>query len=372
MSTARPAFYMAMLFFLLCFDALAACKNAVGMGSVVSGILPGTTQDVIIPLPFNSISPIPFSMNDYGSKKIMTVKHSISARVECDREVLYLAQTLESPMSISGVMHQDTIPIYKSNVNGIGVSLHNDSNPNFKSPYSNEVHIVTSHTSPWVQINNGVGITLNLWALSGNTSHGVFDGASLPRAIFYITDTPGGVFDSNAAIVARFSFSGQVIFNSPTCLIEDREIFLGTYPVSKFSGAKITDWVEASVTMKCDRAFSSSSNSFKSSSHPNYGPETSIGSTNYYRTSIDAVNGFIDSARGIMAIDSGGASGVAVQISRGQYEDNFSSLHWDTAYNVEQNTGTFLMPLYARIIQTESTVTAGKVNSKLLYTVEYK
>lgn len=53
----------------------------------------------------------------------------------------------------------------------------------------------------------------------------------------------------------------------------------------------------ASVTMNCDWAFSSSSNRLTSSTANGGSSTTSIGTVNYFRTSIEAVNGFVESAR---------------------------------------------------------------------------
>ncbi|MCU6327472.1 fimbrial protein [Enterobacter quasiroggenkampii] len=358
--------YMA-VFTMISFNAIAACRNVERSSNNYP--MPGVTQDAFINIPIANISPMPSSMNDFQSRRMLTVKHSISGSVTCDGNMV-LAQKLEYPMPNSGVMYQNSIPIYNTNLEGVGVSFHNDYGDSVA--YTNEGAIKKRADYSDAEFNNSLNIVLNLWPLSGDTSHGIFDGASLPRAIVYATDSASGVLDSNAAIIARFSFVGQVIYNAPTCAIEDKEVFLGKYPLSAFSGSTPTGWVDASITMNCDRAFSSSSNSATSSTANGGSSSTSIGTVNHYRTSIEAVNGFIDSGRGIMAIDSGGATGVAVQISRYQREDSFTSLEWDTSYNPAESTNTFVMPLYARYIKTGSSVTAGKANSKLLYTVEYK
>lgn len=348
-------------------EVRAACRNV----SVDSSLypMPGVTQNFFISIPFTSVSPMPSSMNDFSSRRIMEVKQNLSGAVECDGNAV-IVQKLESPMMDSGFMYQNAVPIYKTDLDGVGVSFH--SRYASTVAYTNEGAINTDYPSAKrIHFNNSINISLNLWPLSGNTSHGVFNGASLPKAIFYVTDSASGALDSNAAIVAKFSFIGQVIYNAPTCVIEDKEVFLGKYPLSAFSGSTTTDWVDASITMNCDRAFSRSSN-YSVITSGSGGSNVVLGTYNYYRTTIEAVNGFIDSGRGIMAIDSGGATGVAVQISRYQREDSFTSLEWDTRYNPAESTSTFVMPLYARYIKTGSSVTAGQANSKLLYTVEYK
>ena len=71
-----------------------------------------------------------------------------------------------------------------------------------------------------------------------------------------------------------------------------------------------------------------------------------------------------------MALDSGGATGLGVQISRTRSEQAWSSLAW-TGEN-KAGANTINIPLYARYIQTDSNVSAGQANSKLLYTVQYK
>lgn len=352
-------------------QAFSACKNLATDSTEFPS--PGITQELTINLPFTSVSPPPLSGRDIdgGYGFIIDAQYTISGRVFCDGEII-LAQKLEYPMEFSGVVAYGKVPIYKTDLQGVGVSFRNGLSQD--APYSNEATIVSRHGSPLLGagFNNSLNIRFNLWHLS-DTNHGVFDGASLPRALIYVTDTPSGELDSNAAIIGRFSFSGQVIYNAPTCFIEDKEVHLGKHPINKFTSSTATDWIDASITMNCDRPFSAYSNRAISSTK-NGGSSSSIpGTSNYYRASIEAVNGFIDPTRGIMELDSGGATGVAVQISRYKGVDSFpASLQWDTHYLVAENTGTFVMPLYARYIKTDSTVTAGEANSKLLYTVEYK
>lgn len=365
MSLARKIFFMAVCT-LISFDALAACRNAEGYNS--SYPAPGETQHIVIPFHAKTISPMPSSLNNFLTYKMLEVRHNISGYVQCDGPFT-LVHKFEYPMQDSGLITQLGIPIYKTSLEGVGVSIHNSYHSN--TAFTNEGGRYSySYSNSY--FNNVLNISFNLWPLSGNTSHGVFDPGSLPAALIYATDSSSGVLDDSAALIARITYSGQVIYNAPTCVIEDKEIFLGKYRLSAFSGNSPTEWIDASVTMNCDRAFSSSSNSSYSTTMVGGSSNSSIGTVNRYITSIEAVNGFIDSRRGIMAIDSGGATGVGVQISRRKLEDTFTSLEWETTYNPAETTNTFVMPLYARYIKTGSSVTAGKANSKLLYTVEYK
>jgi type 1 fimbria pilin len=354
------------IFTLIAFDVLAACRNIEGTNSSYPS--PGVTQHVVLPIPIKAISPMPFSLSEFRSFNLLEVSHNLSGRVSCDGP-LTLMHKLEQPMQYSGVNQQIAdAPIYKTGLEGVGVALYNSV---YNIPFTNE-GTGYSTGSGNMQYSNTINLSLNVWSLSGNSTHGILEAESLPAALIYATDSSSGVLDDNAALIARLTFSGQVIYNAPTCVIEDKEIFLGKYPLSSFTGNTTTEWIDASVTMNCDRAFSSSSNRVFSSTANGGSSGSTIGTVNRYITSIEAVNGFIDSRRGIMEIDSGGATGVAVQISRKKSEDTFSSLEWETRYNPAETTNTFVMPLYARYIKTGSSVTAGKANSKLLYTVEYK
>lgn len=367
MSIVKNILFM-VVFTLISYDAIAACRNLEGNSSMYPA--PGVTQHLVVPIPVMSVSPSPFSLSDFRTFNMLQVTQRFSAYFHCDRDST-LMHKLEQPMQYSGNEQQQYggAPIYKTSLEGIGVSL---SNSHLNTPYTNEGggRSISYGTRVY---NDVLNVTLSVWSLSGNTSHGIFDAESLPAVLLYATDSSSGVLDDNAALIARVTFSGQVIYNAPTCVIEDKEIFLGKYPLSAFSGNTATDWIDASVTMNCDRAFSSSTqNRFVTSTANGGSSSSSIGTVNRYITSIEAVNGFIDSRRGIMEIDSGGATGVAVQISRRKSEDTFTSLEWETRYNPDETTNTFVMPLYARYIKTGSSVTAGKANSKLLYTVEYK
>ena len=352
-------------------EATSACRNVSTDSTEYPQ--PGITQEIAVNLPFTSVSSPPLYMVnlDAGYNFIIEAKYSISGNVSCDGQVI-LAQKLEYPMVFSGVMAYGKVPVYNTNLQGLGVSFYNDLN-NY-APYTNEVTIIRNfgNVLNGVSFSNTLSLVFNLWSLS-NTTHGVFDGSSLPASIVYATDNPSGELDSNAAIIGRFSISGQVIFNSPTCIIEDKEVYLGKHSLSKFTNATTTDWVDASITMNCDKPFSPPNNRVISSTKNGGSSAANSGTSTFFRSSIEAVNGFIDPTRGIMALDSGGATGVAVQISRYERVDNFpASLQWESVSLVKDNNITFVMPLFARYIKTDSTVTAGEANSKLLYTVEYK
>lgn len=371
-------FFNLMKYFVVCsiafisLEAISACRNVSSDSTEFP--MPGVTQEIAVNLPFTSVSPPPlYRVNmDGGFNFIIQAKYNISGHVSCDGRTI-IAQKLEYPMVFSGIMAHGKVPVYNANPQGLGVSFYSELN-NY-APFANEATIIRDFgVSGGARFENSLSLVFNLWNLSNNTSHGIFDGASLPRALIYATDNPSGGFDENAAIIGRFSISGQVIFNAPTCIIEDKEVYLGNHSLSKFTNSATTDWVDASITMNCDKPFSAHNNRVTSSTKNGGSGGFPISGTSFFlRSSIEAVNGFIDPTRGIMSLDSGGATGVAVQISRYERQDSFpASLQWETLHLVADNNVTFVMPLYARYIKTDSTVTAGKANSKLLYTVEYK
>lgn len=99
---------------------------------------------------------------------------------------------------------------------------------------------------------------------------------------------------------------------------------------------------------------------------------------NTWSITLSPVSSVLDSASGIMSVDNSdtsAAKGIGIQLSSGDTTSADSHIiDFGTAL-----TGTFnsdgsssvIIPLSARYIQTEDSVTTGMANGKLVYTVSY-
>lgn len=323
-------------------ETLAAC--------VIYGAPPPATQTYT--LPFNSISP-----NVHNDNVLLSVtKYMELAEVRCATNTTYWVHKIENSLGTTGVFVGDS-PVYKTNIEGLGVYI-----TNIKS---NGIGISSTTQNSYVV----PVISMRLIKLTNSTVSGSLDASTLPTISFYATESSSGAFNSSAVQITKLSVNGIINYVVPSCNAEDKDIWLGEHNSSVFTGNSTTPWVDASIVMTCDRAFSNAYSGVQESYTTGI-VTTSTRPDHFYSVSLESINGFIDSARGIMEIDSGGATGVGIQISRTQSEQSWSALNWIDEH--KSTTNTFKIPLYARLVQTGSTVTSGQTNSKLLYTVQYK
>lgn len=260
----------------------------------------------------------------------------------------YMVYKLDNALAYTGKTGSWGERIYKTTIDGLGISY---GGPQSFLAEGNIVHVGQG----------GAPATffIYLTKIANNTASGVLTSTSLPTAVVYVTESASGAYDSSAVTLVRHTFTGSLNYIVPTCEAEDKEVWLGEHQVSYFTGSTVTEWVDAGITMNCDRTFSNA-----------YIGLYTTRPDNYYSVTVQAVNGFTNRNRGIMALDTNGATGIGIQISRTQAEQTWSSLTW-TALNTPA-ANTIKIPLYARYIKTGSTVTAGQANSKLIYTVQYK
>ncbi|MGG9647469.1 fimbrial protein [Escherichia coli] len=264
----------------------------------------------------------------------------------------YMVYKLENTLGYTGQINSNGGRIYKTSIDGIGISTG-------PIPFSAEGYI-----SEGVGNQSGTPVSFFVFftKYSNNTVSGILNSAFLPTVRIYATESASGAYDSSAVTLVTYTFTGSLNYIVPTCEAENKEVSLGQHQVSHFTGSSATEWVDAGITMNCDRAFSNA--------YISQGLGTTIRPDNYYSVTIQAVNGFTNRNRGIMALDANGATGLGIQISRTQAEQTWSSLTWTDLNTPAANT--IKIPLYARYIKTGNTVTAGQANSKLIYTVQYK
>ena len=85
----------------------------------------------------------------------------------------------------------------------------------------------------------------------------------------------------------------------------------------------------------------------------------------------------IDATNGIMAIDStvsGAASGVGIQLGWGLSSQTPTLFNFSTEQTMtlpKDGSTTLRVPLSARYIQTATTVSPGKANGKVTFTINY-
>ncbi len=147
----------------------------------------------------------------------------------------------------------------------------------------------------------------------------------------------------------RFMLNGAVNVVPTTCTTSDVSVNMGTVAGSHFKGVGTT---------AAKQSFSLSLNNCPSG----------INSVSYR---IDPVNAIVDSGNAVMALNSGGATGVGIQL----LDSTGKPLKLQTAIpftGYKTSGGNFSIPLQAAYYQTNSTINNGTANSAATFTFTYQ
>ncbi|GJL33838.1 hypothetical protein TUM17576_06580 [Enterobacter hormaechei] len=151
---------------------------------------------------------------------------------------------------------------------------------------------------------------------------------------------------------------------------------MGTHDVTAFSGIGTgTPWKDASIMLvNCTRFYGSTSSSVASFNGSKNTP-TGVLANNEWAVTLTPYSNIIDSTLGIMDIDDDPmrATGIGIQLSASSSTSGVVDLS-RAAMGPMPNDGSpnITIPLFARYVQTQNKVYAGKANGKLVYTVTYQ
>lgn len=228
-------------------------------------------------------------------------------------------------------------------------------------------------------------------------NYGVVDGSSLPSGRIYLTESPAGDFDDSAILISSFSFTGSVTINNPTCNVENKTVNLGAHSPTDFSAVGDgSSWVDSSLTINCNGQFNGYAGREEGYATYDYANErweysrasgTSSNLNNTPFIHIYPVYGYAGESEGsdmrgsgIIALDDSAenaASGLGIQLAQNQ-GGNLGVSVLDASALVAFSSTTvigstsFKVPLYARYVKISDEVTAGRANSKVTYTMNYK
>ncbi|MBW4204109.1 type 1 fimbrial protein [Enterobacter cloacae subsp. cloacae] len=209
---------------------------------------------------------------------------------------------------------------------------------------------------------------------TGPVSPGVISGSNLPTVISEFTIPGNGTMR-----LSTIRFSGTVNVVSGTCTTPDVNVDMGKYNInSDFTGkGDTTPWQNASILLQnCPRFYGTiddGRNNF-------YSDSGSAGAgkpkQNTVVLTFTSANGTSDAANGIINIQggSGAASGVGVQLAYGtDTNPSFVNLSTPKIYAMPDSSSTaWQLPLVARYIQTADSVTPGRADGKVVFTITYK
>lgn len=269
--------------------------------------------------------------------------------------------------------------VYTTNIPGVGVAVWYSNNPLSltKSVLINSLNItVPSSASP-----TQAGIA-GLWDFSlikiGDMAPGVynFDSASSMPTVRIYFDSNTNVATTNFPITTRtIKFGGTLKISAQTCTTPDVNVALGSYDKSKVSTNGSTPWIDASIKLTNCPTFQGY--------YPTTNPtmirgtiqSTTVSTSNQFGIRLSPNTSILDSANGIMSVASGAtaATGVGIQVA---YGTTSSSVPFDFSQEKlvdSPKTGvkSITLPLVARYIKTGQTVTPGRADGKITFTISY-
>lgn len=288
------------------------------------------------------------------------------------------------PVNISGTNYGSG-PVYPTNVSGVGIAVWRSGT-------------LVSEAKPLVVQTYAMGggggsfssmsFDISLIKTGPIASGSIVNASSFPTAILMIPATPG--YTGLPIIMETVNFTGAVNFTTSTCTTPDVNVNMGSYdiPQNFKQVGSVTPWIDSSITLQNCPTFSGR--------YADQGTAQSVtGSGNATGTSRKAtlltvsltpMSSIIDTANGVMAVDSGQgpdlvARGVGLQLGYTPTNMNASATSpttiWKsgTSWDMQpSNDGrsNFKIPLAARYFQTSPHVTAGPANTKVVFNIDYK
>ncbi|MBV8874235.1 MAG: type 1 fimbrial protein [Metakosakonia sp.] len=357
-----------LLFMLFNHQAIAACAFAPNEEFPANSL-----KKMTVPLAKNAISVPPGTAvgSVIYSQKINITSGADKLRVTCDitgafqfiRDYKTLPLTETTPGS----------KIYKTGIAGIGIRFVNSANTKFPV------------TSPAIgcEVSKTCYITNNgLWAASSwfdlvktadTVGAGTIVASNLPTTLYSFGQS------GSMVNIYEINLSGSVSINTPTCNItpvsQSMTVLMGSHHVSDFTGkGSGTEWKNASIQLSDCGWFYGNSPAAAVATFDGTSNTVKALTNNAADITLTPLDGTITPAEGIMAIanNASAATGIGIQLSSTQSDSG--KINLDSAYtHTLPNDGsrTITIPLFARYIQTETSLSAGKAIGKLEYTISY-
>jgi type 1 fimbria pilin len=293
-------------------------------------------------------------------------------RVSCDEaglfQYLYAYNTLPLTETTTGSK------IYKTGIDGIGIKFVNSGNTPF--PVSVSTTGCTA-SKTCVIAGNGIWNAISFFDLvktADAVGVGTIQASRLPTVLYSFGQAGSmvGIYEIN--------ISGNLTINTPTCDItpasQSMTVLMGTHHVSDFTGkGSGTEWKNASIQLNnCGWFYGNGPKSVVSFDGTSNHILSGL-ANNAADITLTPLDGTITAADGIMAIanNASAATGIGIQLSSTQSVTGKINLNSAYAYALpDDGSRTITVPLFARYIQTENSLSAGKANGKLEYTISYR
>lgn len=269
--------------------------------------------------------------------------------------------------------------VYNTNIPGIGIKFTTD----YRSSVTDFPTIIAT---PSVCANSLIcawprpdGYDASSWFSLIKTAEtitpGVLSASSLPSLVYSMGQSGAMVNSYN------ISLSGSLQITTPTCNIttvsQSMVVYLGKHDITTFTGkGSTTGWKNASIQLvNCGQFYGNSQGGNDMATFNGSSVAYNSLNSNYLSLTLTPLNGIEDVSKGIMKIDDHPlkANGVGIQLSTNESTSGMVNLASAITQTLPKDGATSItVPLYARYIQTENTVGAGKANGKLEYTITYQ
>lgn len=190
--------------------------------------------------------------------------------------------------------------------------------------------------------------------------------------------------NGNMVNIYKISLTGSLQITTPTCNIasasQSMTINMGKHLNTTFTGkGSATDWKNASIQLiNCGQFFGNTKPGYTSGTldGDSYTPVAPL--NNFLTVTLTPRNGTAsttDAANGIMKIDDHPlkATGIGIQLSTSESTSGLVNLASPVTQTLPKDgTQSITVPLYARYIQTENSIQAGKANGRLEYVITYQ
>ncbi|MFN3071849.1 fimbrial protein [Serratia sp. J2] len=274
---------------------------------------------------------------------------------------------------------------YQSGIPGIGVAINDNGNAvTIDAPFANggtRTQAMTGTTN----YNRVISSTryINLVKI-GPIAPGSYtlSAANLPTAKLFYDNAPGSPNVVGFPIISNIlKFQGTLTVSAQTCATPDVVVPLGSFDANKtFTGVGTTTlWVKTNLALQnCPTFYGyyNNQNVVKMFDYSQGGASTIPASTsNNVGIRLVPNTSVVNAANGIMAIDassSSAASGVGIQLGWGDVNPTpFNLSNEQLMVLPKDGSKNIAIPLSARYIQTASTVTPGRADGKVTFTINY-
>ena len=307
--------------------------------------------------------------NTIVGKRIVTLARWTSnftpnVTVKCTSSATFYYRTNVSTSGLvnSGFTDDAGWPVYRTSYPGIGVGISPGKQINTLRPIN---HTSTSHSVYYP--------SMQIYLIRiGDIAPGIFSASMLPFSSVTVS-----LGHSNSMVqIGGMTLTGSIAITAPTCTTPDVLVDMGDWSAGVFAGKNSgTEWRDASIKLTNCGQFHGE---WLFTQHHIQGTSHTAQYANTWTLSLTPLYGTEDAANGIMKIDSssGSASGVGIQLGYGSTATagaNLVNFLVDKTDNLPTTGDTTInIPLAARYVQTEDTITGGRADSKATFTISYK